>query len=195
MNIEEPKLVVAQLPCDERGEKVEPEEQPAKIVQDGSVPVGVNGNTTGAMPISIEQHLTAGIAAATIRDPCGGCKHFDRAAWLQHVRAIRGSASGRAMLNNVMAELLVTDNVSVHDLHRSPADGDFDTDHAINSLAVCRVLTESLNDLVAVHPLGVCPAELRSAMRPRGFYTPRDIDTERAGSAAFDAIMRAAQGK
>src|SRR5678815_3097965 len=93
----------------------------------------------------------------------------------------------------IMAELIVTQNVSVQDLHRSPIDGDFDTLHAVNSLGVCRVLSEVHNDLVAVHPLGVCPPEMRSVQKPRGMYESIDKDTDRAGSAAFDAVMRMAQ--
>jgi hypothetical protein len=193
MDIKDTKIEVASLPFNERGEKLEPEEQPAKLTQSGSAPVALAGTLTGSMPISIEQHLSAGALAATVRDPCGTCKHFDRTAWHKHVRFLGSSYNGKQMLNNIMAELIATQNVSVQDLHRSPIDNDFDTQHAVNSMGVCRVLSEVHNDLVAVHPLGVCPPEMRSAPMPRGFYVPVDKDTERAGSAAFDKIMEMAR--
>lgn len=193
MDIKDTKVEVTSLQFDERGQKLEPEEQPAKLTQSGSAPIALAGAPAGAFPISIEQHLNAGALAATVRDPCGTCKHFDRSAWLNHVRFLRSTYAGKQMLNNIMAELIVTQNVSVQDLHRSPIDGDFDTDHAVNSMGVCRVLSEVHNDLVAVHPLGVCPKEMRSLQKPRGMYEAVDKDSERAGSAAFDKIMHMAR--
>lgn len=192
MDIKDQTVQVAALPFDEHGNKLEPEQQPAKVTQSGAAPLVHGGENKGALPISIEQHLTAGALAATIRDPCGSCKHFDRTAWLKYVKFLQSTYDGRNVLNNVMANLIDTQNMSVQDLHRSPIDGDFDTTHAVNSLAACRILSEIEKDVVAVHPLGVCPPELRSVDRPRGMYVAVDKDTERAGSAAFDTVMKAA---
>lgn len=193
MDLKDPKIEISPLPFDENGAKIEPEQQPAKITHDGSIPTALGGATVGALPVSIEQHLSAGALAATVRDPCGTCKHFDRTAWHKHVRFLQSSYAGKQMLNNIMAELIVSQNVSVQDLHRSETDGEFDTNHAVQSMGICRVLSEVHNDLVAVHPLGVCPPEMRSFQRPRGMYVARDADMDRAGSAAFDAVMTAAQ--
>lgn len=193
LEIKDTKVEITSLPFNEKGQKLEPEEQPAKLTQSGSAPLALAGESAGSFPISIEQHLSVGALAATIRDPCGTCKHFDRSAWLGHVKFLRSTFAGKQMLNNIMAELIVTQNVSVQDLHRSPIDNDFDTDHAVNSMGVCHVLSEVHNDLVAVHPLGVCPTEMRSMQRPRGMYEAINRDTDRAGSAAFDKIMAMAR--
>lgn len=194
MKIDDQKLEIASLPFDEKGQKLEPEEQPAKIVQTGAAPIAHGGIETGSgLPITIENHLTAGALAATVRDPCGTCKHFNRTAWRSYVKRLSGSYEGRQKLNAVMAELIMQRHMDFQEMHRSPVDGEFDTDHAVNSLAFCNVLTEVHAEEIVVHPLGVCPPEMRSFERPRGSYEARDGDTEKAGAKAFDSVMRAAQ--
>lgn len=195
MEISDPKVEIASLPFDERGERIEPEAQPAKIVQSGNAPMTVGfGETIGSLPMRIENHLTAGALAATVRDPCGTCKYFARGAWTMIVKKLRSSYEGRQRLNSIMAELLATENISVEEMHAG-ADGDFDTDHAVNSLGLCRILSEIHADDVIVHPLGVCPPEMRSALKPRGAYVARESDYEKSGAVAYDAVLRAAEGK
>lgn len=196
MEINDSKLEVSSLPFDEKGEKIEPEAQPARIVQSASAPMSVSfDQVIGAMPVSIENYLTAGNLAATVRDPCGSCKHFKRTVWQKIVRKLRASHEGRQRLNSIMAELLATENISVEEMHATGVDGDFDTDHAVNSLGLCDILTEIHADDVIVHPLGVCPPEMRSAQKPRGAYEARESDNEKIGASEYDAVMRAAQGK
>lgn len=192
MKIDNQQVQVSPLPFDEHGERIEPEQQPAKIIQTGSAPLTLGGGLAGALPINIEQHLTAGALAATLRDPCSTCKNFDRTTWLKQLKVLRSSHEGRGAVNAIMAGLLGTNNVEVEDMHRGE-DGEFDTDHAVASLGICRILTEVHNDMVVVHPLGVCPNEMRSYQKPRGAYEAKGRDEERAGSAAFDVIMRAAE--
>lgn len=195
MSDSEENVVISSLPADANGEKLEPEQQVAKRVIDAAAPLAHGGEETKlSIPLSIEQYMSAGELAQTVRDPCGECRYFNRTAWHAVVRCASATHEGRKHLNGVRAMLIATQNFAMQDLHTGP-DGDFDTDNALNSLGRCGVLSEMANDDVAVHPLGVCPPQLRSPEKPRGEFIPRSIDDERAGSAAFDNVMRAAQGR
>jgi hypothetical protein len=192
MDLKETKVEVSSLPFDERGEKIEPEAQPARLIQSGDAPLEHANTPAGSFPVSVEQHLSAGALAATVRDPCGTCKYFNRSVWIKHVKIEQSSHEGRQRLNAVLAELIDHQHAKFQDLHRGN-DGDFDTDHALYSLGRCSVLSEIHRDDVVMHPLSCCPPELRSFAKPRGMYEAVDRDTERAGAAGYDKVLAMAR--
>lgn len=193
-------LKVRSVPFDEGGQKVEPEQQPAAriMVVDGGAPVDMNrtGKHVGSIPAQIIAETTAGEVANTMRSKCFQCKNFNMAAW-KKLRLLWGNSSDPDVfqkLNRVRYALLTTQNPEV--ARRSEGiDGDFDAEHAISQLGICEPLSEINRDPVIVSPISTCPDEVCTKDAPRGLFVPKDKEHERLGSAAFDQIMRMAEGK
>jgi hypothetical protein len=193
-------LKVRSVPYDEAGQKVEPEQQPAArvMVIDGGAPVSMSRDqrNVGSIPASIIAETTAGEVANTMRSKCFQCKNFNTSAW-KKLRLLWGNSSDPDVfqkLNRVRYALLTTQNPEV--VRRSEGmDGDFDVEHSISQLGVCEPLTEINRDAVIVSPISTCPDEVCTKDNPRGLFVPKDKEMERLGSAAFDQIMRMAEGK
>lgn len=193
-------LKVRSVPYDEGGQKVEPEQQPAArvMVLEGGAPVNMSrtNENVGSIPATIIAETTAGEVANTMRSKCFQCKHSNTAAW-KKLRLLWGNSSDPETfqkLNRVRYALLTTQNPEI--ARRSEGmDGDFDAEHAISQLAICEPLSEINRDPVIVSPISTCPDEVCTKDNPRGLFVPKDKEMERLGSAAFDQIMRMAEGK
>lgn len=193
---EREEIRVSNVTHDEKGDRLEPEAVPAERVVIGEAALLHGGNPIdGGVKTETVIASTAGALAATVRNPCKACKHFDRRGWIDFVKQSSATADGKQFLNQVMGELIANQHMEFQELHTNPLDGDFDTVHALNSLGLCRVLTEMMNDAVIVHPIAVCPPQLRSPDRPQGAFEPFNKDADREGSAAYDAVLRVAQFK
>lgn len=198
MDVKNDKLVMRQGKHDDAGERIEPEEQLVERVQESAAPVNMQGGgAVGGVPLQIVTQMSALELANVASHPCHSCKHFRHRDWRAFVAKAEsplGSLEDRAMLNRVRAFLLQTRNASLAERHLGQ-DGGFDVEHAMASLGVCSALTEVEGDMVVVHPLATCPAEVCTPDRPNGYYEPKDRSTAREGVSIYDAVMRKAMGR
>ena len=214
MEVKDEVIKISSSPVDDQGEHLEPEERPAARTQMTDIPValgtGPAGTDTpiqGAVSGAISTQTTAGILASLFRNQCATCRYFDNRGMRAYIKILRSSVSGRLELNQIYSELIASRNAEFHDLHTGQ-DGDFDGDHALMSLGICRALSDISNgihhdnDPVIVTPIGTCPTNfddgkvlIRTPSNPDGCYRPRDEDAEKFGSRSFDSIMQTAQGK
>lgn len=180
-----------------KGDKAEPEQQPAQRVMtvEGGAPVSGSRDAKqlGAIPMQIVAETDAGTAALAMRSKCFLCKNFDTATW-KKLRLFWGNSSDKELfekLNRVRMALLTTRNMEIS--RRSEGqDGDFDVEHAITQLGICQPLTELQGAAVIVSPISTCPDHVCSKERPTGLFTPKDREHEKMGSDAYDAIMKVA---
>lgn len=172
---------------DGEGNKLEPEQQPVtRTVELPAPAVGTETGTLGTMRGAIEIVQPAGIFADDLRTKCCNCVHFDNPGFLAAKKRLEGTAEGRKQLHVLRAALLDTGNASVRDMHADD-EGDFNPDHALSTMGLCRALSELAKDEVAVHPLANCP-------EGANLFKARDMSADRRGSIAYDAIMRSADG-
>lgn len=202
LRIKSDLLKVRNLPHDDAGQKIDPEQQPARRVMtvEGGAPVDMSmdrGRQIGSIPAEIIAETTAGEVANTLRSRCFQCANFDTEAW-KKLRLIWGNSSDPETfkkLNGVRMALLATTNPEI--ARRSEGqDGDFDVEHAIAQLGICRPLSEINKDgVVIVSPISTCPDNVCSPTNPRGLFEPKDKAHEKIGSAAYDQILNMAAGK
>jgi hypothetical protein len=189
MKINSEKLEVVPLTHDERGEKLEPEQVPARRLLDVSDTVTLTGpggevQSTVAMPMSVSVEMSAGELARGFSQPCFSCKHFDERAWTSYLDAKLSTPDGRAYIFALRDEYI----------RGSGADPE-DAEFTFRMMGVCRILAEAQRDVVAVHPASTCPDKLKDGSTFPRSYQPRTSDDERQSSATFDSIMRSAQGR
>lgn len=183
---------------DDVGERIEPEQQLVQRVIDApaATTASHSGQQVGTMRSEIVVSSSAAEVAAVVKTPCWSCKHFDRETWLKvksKAEGPLGSQEDRKFLNKIRAALLDSGNAELHERHVSQ-EGDMDVEHALAHLGVCRPLTEMDNDMVVVYPLATCPASTVTATQPNGLYEAKDKEAKRAGSAAYDMVMKRAAG-
>lgn len=198
MKIKDDLLHISAVPVKDDGTSAEPEEQTvSRILTTEADASMTSGTAVGSIPMQVVAQSTVAEFAATARSRCITCKHFDNPAFVELFRKADHPAAPiqmREAMNSIRAALLQTSNAEIQGAH-SGMDGDMDVEHAIRAMGFCRALGELANDYVAVHPLSSCPDEVIGPNSPVGYYQPKDNASERAADAAFDHIMRRAQGK
>lgn len=130
--------------------------------------------------------LQAGEVATLMRERCANCAHFRNDEWLK-IKKIWGSAAPGSERRNGYMKMVIHFARSVMDHEPTVADLKRASDE-MRFWGVCSALTEEKVDLVITHPEACCPEGIH-------YFKSRDREATRAGSAAFDKIMRAAQGK
>lgn len=200
MDIKGEKLEVMPLKRDEKGDKVEPEQVPARRLLDVSdtISLGSPGSEVKSrhqMPINVSIEMPAVELATGISQACFMCKNFDQKAWRQYMRKAASTVDGQRELNQMRAAIAGSSNAAVHARHANGSDGDTDVEHAMQMLGICHPLTELMKTPQIVYPISTCPATTRTGIPFENSFSPRTRDDERQSSASFDSIMRAAQGK
>ncbi len=194
MDVLSDKIEISGITRAEDGTKLEPEERPAARVIETPIDLTHGGAPVpGGIPGKIAEATTVGLVANTVRRNCGTCRYFDRTAWRKFIRDSQTTPEGRAMVTRIMGELVATDNMEFHEMHRSRVDEEFDTDHALMAMGVCHALSEWKNDTIGVTAIGTCPDEVIGPTAPFGFYQPADRTAERAGNAAVGQASRQAR--
>lgn len=199
MKIKSDIFRIRTFPRDDKGDKIEPEAQPMQRVLSTDAPFTPQrgGPTAGSIPTEIIYEGSVGDFAEAIRRPCFSCKNFNREAWARIYARWNDPTAPiemRQKLNGIRAALLESQNATIADRHTS-AEGDLDVEHALSTLGVCHPLSEINGAAVITYPTGGCPAEVCGPTQPHGFYKPKDVESERLGSATFDNLMRAAVSK
>lgn len=200
LEIKSEKVEVLPLKRDEKGDKIEPEQAPARRLLDVSDTISLGGPGSNVkskqqMPINVSVEMPAAELAVGISQTCFLCKNFNQKAWRQYMRKAGSTADGQRELNAMRAAIAGTANAAVHSRHGNGTDGDTDVEHAMQMLGVCHPLTELAGTPQIVYPIATCPATTRTGVPFPKSFSPRTRDDERQSSAAFDSIMRAAQGK
>lgn len=198
MKIKADLLRVRSLPYDDKGNKIEPEQQPVQRIFKTESDAGLQGGpTVGKIATDIIYETNVGAMAGAMRNPCFSCKHFDRRAWRQLLARWNDPLTPiaeRQELNGVRAALLGTKNAKIQEKHVSQ-EGDMDVEHALSTLGICHAFTELNSNVLIVYPTATCPETVCGPTQPNGFYVAKDRDSEKMGSAVFDRVMRLATGK
>lgn len=201
----EPTVVVYHGPEAEDGSPLEPEEQAAEVVQpiDAVVTLG-HGAMRSDVPIPRELqdlaanqqgHIvhtaTAGELAASVRERCKNCVHFNQAGWGRLLREAEASGDKQRLseLNNIRAAIAENMQVSLDGQHDLDKSGDIDLEHALKALGFCGALTEHLKETIIVSPIGACPDGFN-------FFKPKKgREAQKAASSGYDWILNRAAGK
>lgn len=181
-----------------KGEKLEPEQQPAQRVLVTEFDASMQGGPKkGAIKGEVVYESTAGQLAAAIRNPCWSCSHFDKVAW-KRLHSAWGDPTApidsRKQLNGIRAALLETSNAQIIEKSQTQ-EGDMDVEHAMGLLGICRPLTEIDGNPVIVSPKGGCPDSVCTPSQPDGFFRPKDRAVERSNASNYDTILNLARGK
>lgn len=197
MKIKSDMLRIRTVPFDDKGQKMEPEQQPVqRVIHTDSPATMRNGQMVGTLPTNIVMDTTVAEMVPGMRRPCFSCKHFDRRNWKELFRLWSEPTAPiekRRELNAIRAALLETNNAEIQ--HRHDSEEGMMVEHAISTLGICRPLTEIDKNPVIVYPKACCPANLITADKPHGLYEPKNKDNERMGSQTFDNLMKAARGE
>lgn len=197
MDIKGETINVLPLERDEKGDKLEPEERPAQRLLDVSERVQLtNGQKTeGSIRMQVSIEMSAGEIAAGFSSPCMLCKNFDTKAWREYFRFLSSNVDGIRVLNAFRAAIAGSGNAAVRERHVGQ-DGDVDVEHALQALGICHPLTETMGEPAIVYPVATCPEFVPGTNNPfPKCFVPKTSDDEKVSAAAFDSIMRAAQGK
>lgn len=189
MKINSETVQVVPLTHDEKGDKLEPEQAPARRLLDVSDTVTLTGGggsvqTTATMPMTVSVEMSAGELARGFSTPCFSCKHFDAEAWRDYVETKASSPEGRTYIHELKADYIRQGGAELGDV-----------EEIFSTMGVCRLLSEACRDVIAVHPVSTCPATLKDGTPFPRSYKPRTSDDARQSSATFDSIMRSAQGR
>ena len=190
------------------GSGIEPEEAPARHVQSTQLSVNLSGeelpdvveksgrpalafkNPTpvGTMRAPVTSEMPAGEAAALWRRRCGHCTHF-RQEIAKATLTIWDRAPEKSS-RKIGFEQMVTNYARTTCGDRIPTEHDraIARSELLNHWGICAALTEERNDTIYCRPDACCPDGI-------DYFIPRDRVAQKASSAAFDAIMRRAQGK
>lgn len=187
MEIKRDTLAVGGLIFDEYGNKVEPEQQPVvRTLEARTIVDGTSGEQLGTLPGRVQSVQAAGVFAQDLRSKCVGCAHFDRRGFAVVRKKMAATLEGHRQLNELRASLLESGNADITNLHEAE-DGDLDVEGALSMMGLCRAFGELLRDDIVVHPLANCP-------EGQNLFKPRDNAADKAGAAAYDHILRLAQG-
>ena len=168
---------------DENGERLEPEEQPARESAITTIDVNLGHEPTGGTrvatkPIAINDDTTALDLATRHMRRCELCSEFRRGDWLalkkrlsdpsnhdgvNFLNAIRGYLLGNA---DTLTELRTVD----HDVERM-----------LDVLGICAAVTEEDKEISIAIPDGTCSR-----------FTPRDQQARKTASTVYDAVLLAA---
>ena len=200
MEIKSDRIEVAAGVRDPKTDQLlEPEQQPARriLTTDAAISLSGSGATGQSLASEISVEGEALEWAKAVCGLCHRCLHFDQDGWRKYLRhvAAAGSLDERNMINKIRAYLVTTSNAELQSIH-SGNDG-MDVEDALNSLGICRALTEIFNDMTVLHFKGGCPPEEKRG--PKGevlhnLFSPRDAEAEKANVSNYDRIMRAACG-
>jgi hypothetical protein len=193
MNIKGDLLRIQSADYDlETGHKIELEEKPAErvLITDAQITGQLDQQNHGSIRASVVLGGNVQQFAEGMRTMCATCKHVDHAAWTAYRRKMASSADGRALLLEMLSALDATGNAKVEWDKLS-----VEAEQALLYMGICHPMTEIKNDPIIVHPESTCPPELCSDMQPHGLHEPVSSDADKAGSAAFDLIMRRAAGQ
>lgn len=187
------------------GSKVEPEAQVVQHIFEGSAPVQLRTNggevAVGSVPLEIVGHGTAQQVARSVSALCANCLYFKNEAWRAMLARNEGATATpaeRHAINSIRQQILL--NMPDADQHTGQ-DGDYDLEHALNSMGLCPALNEfyktkgQKSELYGVWPTAGCPAETCSADRPMGLFKPKNADAGKASAQNYDAVMQRAAGK
>lgn len=200
MKVLDDTLRVATGVRDNKGGKLEPEEQPTR--REIAVPANVGlgsgpadgGQHVGTMRAIVSTEMPAIETAALFASKCEACAYFRRADWLRLYRRWNdpGYAEGFATLNRMRGELLGRGFAEL----ANPGDPEAENVEWIltNAMAICGALTECVGEPVIVSCENSCPETLENGA-PFAAFTPRDSEQKRASVGTYDAILRRAQGR
>lgn len=189
------------------GTKIEPEAQLVHHIFEGTAPVeistpGVNKQgVVGNVPLEIVADATAAQVARSVSALCGNCRYWRNDLWRQMIARNEGPASTPAeqhAINSIRQQIIL--NMPDPDQHVGQ-DGDYDIEHALNSMGLCPALNEfykqkgQKSELYGTWPTAGCPAETCSKDRPMGLFEPKDAAAGKASAANYDAVMQRAAGK
>ena len=188
-----------------KGGGLEPEEAPVRRVQ--SLPLTVNLAPTlpevelragrpalrfdGATPAlktaaPVTTEMPAGEVAKLLRARCARCIHFRNEDW-KGVKKAWFSAPPGSERKIGLTKMIIQLARSV--LDRPPEVGDLiKASRDMEHWGLCTALTEERSDLVIVHPEACCPEGI-------DYYQDRDRVAAKEASAAYDRILRMAQGR
>lgn len=177
---------------DEKGDRLEPEDQTAveTVLAPVEIAIGnhaVHGRQVVGEKIARIGRETSAIELAMAQSTrCELCAHFRNQDWLALKKRLDmpNNVEGLAILNALRAELLASTDTTTFEYREI----DHDVEHALGEMGVCSAWTEEKRELCITVPYGGCPAE-------HVLFTPKDQQAERTATKAYDAILRAAQGR
>lgn len=187
MKIEGEKIEIAHVPYDDKGDKLEPEQQPARRLLYSPVDTKFDGGTdTGhQMSTFISVEMTAEELAQGIAKPCRACRHFNKKAALEWYNRAQQTPAGIEILRQFAAE--------------HPNLDELGPERAFGIMGVCNPMSELARETMLVHPDSTCPETVRDwdgqACKFGSHFVPDDRTEEKNSSTVKDQIMRKAEGR
>lgn len=183
---------------------------PAGYQQQNAGALGV-GNQQGTIPAIVQYGTTAGEVAQARRGACVACSHFDNKAWRRMVDISTGplaTAEDKQTVETLRQRIAV---MGVGYL--GTPEGRAQIDEFMNSLGICRVLSDWVEGVVGKNPMfwpivpapdACCPTNCHAGSAkldvvtpaaPMGFFKPKDLDAVKVGDKRYDEVLRLAEGK
>lgn len=204
MEIKKEYLRVSSGGTDDKGTKLEPEEQNVDRVMtvDANITSGGGMKNEGTMAINIVASSSVIDLATRSKGLCGNCKYFDNETWKRDLNRIQspfGSIVAKKMLNELRMMLLQTGNANL----KEGPDGDIDLEGKLQEHGYCKALFavykergETNEDAtVLVIPESSCPAEFCNETQPLGWFRPASREAAKMGMRNYDKLLNTAQGK
>lgn len=178
---------------DERGEKLEPEEQPVRrtLTTTADVTGGTVVQEAGSpsMRASVSVDLDATEAATLLAESCQFCANWSQAEWRRDRTLLESTAVGRADLDRIRVQAIDLDPSSIlDDSQRQSADP------ILDCMGKCMAISEIVNDGIYSHPLATCPSTLPNGSPLPHLFTPHR-DARREVTRIRDRVLLTAAGK
>jgi hypothetical protein len=185
------------------GSKLEPEEQPARIVRGLEAPVKVGrgpfdpeARSVGTIGGALTEETDAISAAQHLATRCALCVNWRRRDW-QRLRVAWSDPSNHAgaeILNRIRGELMTQEHAGAPGMDNGPET--LDVEHAIaEAIAICGPLTEIEGEVTLTFYSGGCPTHDAHGRPLQPMFAPAGAEGRRASTRAYDSILRMAQGK
>lgn len=186
---------------DEKGQKLEPEEQRSArtiTVTDVDLSMKMSDGSPGnnamtadqelAHPTKLTYEMPAIDLAQAVSSICASCKFWDRRGWtaLRKSWEHKSGGDGRLKLLEFAGHIKMT----------IPGIDDHATVNMINNAGICTQLTDAFREPVVTHGNCGCPSD----PGPNGedlsqLYRPADRGKRVSSSKSYDAILKLARGK
>jgi hypothetical protein len=142
--------------------------------------------------------------ASGMRNRCGLCLNFSNKAFMEWKNRAMWAPKGselRTAYDGLLGQILQREpEINANDEHTG-RDNDFDADHALNCCGICLELSAIFKDECIMWPDSGCPDYRTNDLIEPEFrvdfghlFKPRDRDAVSTGNAAYDHILKIAQG-
>lgn len=198
IEIESDVTQIASGVTDDKGQKLEPEEQPARRILGTHIDANYGQAIVGkGLRSSVMLYDTAQQFALEAKSECRLCKHWNKRLWKEVLDEAIASPDplDQKMLFRMMGDLADSTNPQLQEMQANE-EGEMDLYRGLRFFGACMIQTEMHHSPVFSHAVSTCQHILGpNGERVVDYFEPISHNADVQGASAYDRIMSMAQGR